>query len=139
MQSAYDIYESTKTQIDGLCAERVALSAQIAGLVGERQAHLQQIAGLLAERQLLRDERDALREINTGLRATLTAARDTLDKWRRAYYGDIPAPSVRVEVSAARDDALDDDGPDAFEDLGGARVWLNDDGAELQPVNGGAQ
>jgi hypothetical protein len=113
MQTAYDIYESTKTQIDGLCAERVALTAQITGLVAEREAHLTQINGLVAERDALKAQRD-------GLQITLAAARSTLDKWRRAYYGDIPAPKVRFEVSAVSDDALDD-GPDPLEDLGGTQ------------------
>jgi hypothetical protein len=121
MQSAYDIYESTKTQIDGLCAERVALMAQITALVAEREAHLSQIAGLVAEREAhlaqiagLAAERDALSELNAGLRDTLTAARSTIDKWRRAYYGDIPAPTVRFDATA-----VSDDGPDPLEDLGG--------------------
>jgi hypothetical protein len=91
-----------------------ATAHQIAGMELEREAHLQQIASLV-------QERNALREINAGLRVTLAAARDTLDKWRRAYYGDIPAPTVRLEVSAVHDDAIDDDGPDAFEDIGGSR------------------
>jgi hypothetical protein len=102
----HTIYAASVRQLNGIIAERDALAVALA-------AKSEQVAGLLAEREALRAQRD-------GLQTTLTAARDTLDKWRRAYYGDLPAPTVRWEVSAARDDAIDD-GPDAFEDVGGAQ------------------
>ena len=49
MQSAYDLYESTKAQIDGLCAERNALVLALA-------AKQQQVDGLVAERDELREQ-----------------------------------------------------------------------------------
>lgn len=73
MQTAYDIYESTKTQIEGLCAERNALILALA-------AKQQQVDGLVAER-------DELREL-------LTAARSLVVRWRRAYCGHEPVEEI---------------------------------------------
>ncbi len=77
---------------------------QMNGLIAERNALFaaltaahEQVAGLLAERELLRAESDELR-------TQLTIARTTI-----------------FEVSSVRDDALDDDEPDHFEDCGGSR------------------
>ncbi len=66
--SEYSVYAATVRQMNGVIAERDALAAALA-------AKTEQVAGLLDER--------------TELRAKLTDARATADKWRRAYVGDI--------------------------------------------------
>jgi hypothetical protein len=67
--SEYSVYAATVRQMNGVIAERDALAAALA-------AKTEQVAGLLDERKVLREQ--------------LVAARDTADKWRRAYIGDIP-------------------------------------------------
>jgi hypothetical protein len=61
----------------------LVVQRQVAGLVAEKAAQQTQIDALVLERDALIEQRD-------GLQVALTAARETLDKWRRAYYGDHP-------------------------------------------------
>lgn len=110
--SEYSVYAATVRQFAGVRAERDALAAALA-------AKTEQVAGLLEERDDLRawiieassafrfdGGTDTLEEAlglvrmchegaaalteNAELRAKLTAARDTADKLRRAYIGEIP-------------------------------------------------
>ena len=72
--------ESQRQQIAGVIAERDALAAALA-------AKAEQVAGLVAER-------DALRVQVASLQAELADACNTLDRWRRAYYGDGGADDI---------------------------------------------
>lgn len=61
----------------------LAVQKQVEGLVAGKAAQQTQIDALVAECNALIEKCD-------GMQIALTAARETLDKWRRAYYGDHP-------------------------------------------------